>query len=138
MNHPKWWEFWKGNVTDEDVVIEHHLHVASSDNAEIGEPLRQPIREIVRLMIKDRKRFVVQKDTLFDSYTILDLVTGEEFSVFVYTSAYFDLAKGIDWATKEEIIWAFNQVTDHYNYLNRRVAQIKNARERNRLIEIYA
>lgn len=133
MDHPKWWEFCKGNVTDDEVVIEHHYQVAPPDKPEIGEP----IREIVRLMIKDRKRFVVQKDTS-DRYTILDLVTGEEFRVFVYISTYFGLAKGIDWATKEEIIWAFNQVIGHYDYLNRRAVRIKNARERNRLIEIYA
>lgn len=132
MDHPKWWEFWKDNVSDEDVVIEHHLQLAPSDKPEIGEP----IREIVRIMIKDRKRFVAQKDTS-DRYTILDLVTGEEFRVFVYTCTYFNLAKGIEWATKEEIIWAFNQVIDHYDFLNRRAVRIKNARERNRLIEIY-
>lgn len=130
---PKWWEFWRNNPEPETYKI-----------CDLAGIISEPVRSIVRLMIIDRKRFIIQKETYYHSlgitkYDVLDLDTEEEFfiqlNIFNHDGMKY---RGPSWAKEYEIIWAVETLEAHYNNLLDRAWRIKTARERNRLIEIYA
>ena len=123
-----WWNFWKKEHVVE--VVDKKLVIS------------EPVKTIANLMIRDRKRFVIDKFNSglsfpSDGYNILDLWTGEEFRISLSYHYMSDYVIGPSWAKEGEIIWAYRKVTDHYYGLFERMRRIKKIRERNRLLDVY-
>lgn len=123
-----WWNFWKKEQAVE--VVAKELFIS------------EPVKIIANLMIRDRKRFVIDKfnsGLSFPSngYNILDVETGEEFRISVSYHYMSEYVMGPSWAKEGEIIWAYRKVTSHYYDLFERRRRIKKNRERNRLLDVY-
>ena len=121
---------------------EEKLEESSNENS-----ISEPVRAIVKAMITDRKRFIFQVDVSYrvhssTQYSVLDIDTEEEFFVIssYWPGLYSDGTHyyGPEWAGSKEIEWAVKTVASHYENVTRRAKRITAARERNRLIEIYA
>lgn len=141
MKDPKWWEFWKSNPEPYTAYDQ----IREEDDKELI--ISEPVRSIVKAMVDDRKRFIVQVDYAlysFDTeyFKVLDIDTEEEFLVAKTFLIGFHTNEhryfGPSWASEHEIKWAVETLHAHYYNLRDRARRIKTARERNRLIEIYA
>lgn len=140
MKYPKWWEFWKADpepYTAYDQIREEDEKLMI---------ISEPVRSIVKAIISDRKRFIIQSDeNIFwrkgTKYEILDIDTEEEFSITLKTEVdmygYDTFFTGPRWAAQHELKWAYETVANHYYKMKCRANRIITRRERNRLIEIY-
>jgi len=137
-----WWKLFWNPVGVVAETPEEKFETSAFENV-----ISEPVRSIVKAMISDRKRFIVQVEHGFSAsntikYAVMDIDTEEEFhakSCFYhgydsYERQYF----GPAWAKTYEVKWAVETVSNHYRALRDRASRIQTARERNRLIEIYA
>ena len=137
-----WWKLFWNPVEEVAETPEEKFETSAFENV-----ISEPVRSIVKAMIGDRKRFIIQIESGWDvysttKYAVMDIDTEEEFFVSsaYYPGIYSDGRKyyGPSWATSNEIEWAVITLHAHYENVRDRAKRIKTARERNRLIEIYA
>ena len=137
-----WWKLFWNPVEEIAQNVEEVFEQSAFENV-----ISEPVRSIVKAMISDRKRFIFQVDRVSHMhssfrYSVLDIDTEEEFFVRSHSCPY-DYRNslrysGPAWAKDYEVEWAVTTIYNHYTALMARAAKIKTARERNRLIEIYA
>jgi hypothetical protein len=141
----RWWNFWSEKAVWERAIAKAQTEQVLEHKA-MDDFISEPVRSIVLAMIGDRKRFIAQRiERLFKSekteYEILDMDTNECFFVSASTDVHYygidTYYRGPDWATHDELKWAFEVVATHYQKLENRAKRILAIRERNRLINIY-
>jgi len=137
-----WWKLFWNPVEEVAPNVEEVFEQSAFENV-----ISEPVRSIVKAMITDRKRFIIQIEfqgiPSTVQYAVLDIDTEEEFFVSgVYAIVTNRTCErqyhGPEWARSYEIKWAIETVSNHYSAVQDRAARIRTARERNRLIEIYA
>ena len=137
-----WWKLFWNPVEEVSETPEEKFETSAFENV-----ISEPVRSIVKAMMDDRKRFIFQIDRIYTTYdtmkyAVLDIDTEEEFfarSVY-YPGIYCSERKyyGPSWAKDYEVEWAVKTLHAHYDTVRERANSIQIARERNRLIEIYA
>jgi len=137
-----WWNLFWNPVEEVAPNVEEVFEQSAFENL-----ISEPVRSIVKAMIDDRKRFIIQAErhySIYETwrYAVLDIDTEEEFfarSVY-YPGIYCRERQyyGPSWAKDYEVEWAVKTLHAHYERVRERAKNIQIARERNRLIEIYA
>jgi len=140
-----WWNYFSEKAEWDRAIAKAKKSI---DHKAFEQFISEPVVSIVKAMISDRKRFVFQEKIDSDSYweirkySVIDMDTEEEFSAWVqiiYSSSAGERKYyGPSWASYYEVRWAIDTISEHYEKLQARANLIKTARERNRLIEIYA
>lgn len=137
-----WWNIFSKNEPEIATTYSYVFEQSATEKV-----ISEPFKSIVKAMIDDRNRFIVQivrEDRTYDTtrYAVLDIDTEEEFFVTsIYCPGLYSTGRGYygpSWAKDFEIEWAVKTLHERFDKVRARAERIAAARERNRLIEIYA
>jgi len=132
-----WFKAWHNKNTVVQGEVTEMLEEAGVEPIMISEP----DRSIVQCYLDNPGRWKITRDgryTYYDSYSLLDKETGEEFRgcYWAYPLDKF-ICPSHTWISNEEVKWAWDTIKEFSLERAAKLRSLRNQRQRKRLMKMY-